>query len=193
MDQLHAHIEKTIGEPFPLSSYERFIERTGRLSVKAKSHVIQEGQFVRYIYFIEKGLLYTNIVNQLGERQVVQFSFENYWTSDLSCYLSGEPAQYNLEALEDTEMILLSRDDFEWASRNVPLIGRYFRMLIQNAYIASQFRINRSFTLDAEARYLKLIDSHPDILYRVPQYLIASYLGIKPQSLSRIRKKLIGN
>lgn len=92
--------------------------------------------------------------------------------------------------MEETEILAISKTNFEKALQDIPKFERFFRILIQNAYIQSQHRIAKNYSDDAEHRYLALIKQQPDLLQRVPQYLVASYLGIKPQSLSRIRQNL---
>ena len=105
-------------------------------------------------------------------------------------FISGEQALFNIQAIETSELILLSKENFQKVCETIPVFERFYRMLIQNAYVHSQKRISRIYKNSAEERYLNLIKEHPEIIQRIPQHYIASYLGIKPQSLSRIRKNL---
>lgn len=106
-------------------------------------------------------------------------------------FLSDRPAIFTIEALEATTILAIKQTDFERVCRKIPKFEHFFRILIQNAYVNSQQRIVKTFSEDAGNRYLALIKQQPDLLQRVPQYLIASYLGIKPESLSRIRKNYL--
>lgn len=98
---------------------------------------------------------------------------------------------YNIEALEDSELLLLSHTDYDLIFDTVPKFERFIRLLLQNNFIASQRRLISSISQSAEERYTTLINSNPEILKRVPQHMIASYLGITPETLSRIRKQLV--
>jgi len=156
--------------------------------VKKKRHLFTSGEICKYMYFVEKGLLREYYLDEKGEDITIQFGFEEHWVGDLYSYFSGEKSNLNVEALEDTQFLYLARDDFERALLSIPKLERFFRLLIQKAYVTTQQRLARIFTEDAAERYYNLVKRRPDIISRVPQYHIASFLGIKPQSLSRIRK-----
>lgn len=157
-------------------------------TVKKKKHLFNLGEVCKYMYFVEKGLLREYYLDEKGEDITIQFGFEEHWVGDLYSYFSGEKSNLNLESLENTQFLYITRDDFERALLAIPKLERFFRVLIQKAYVTTQQRLTRSFTEDAAKRYYNLVKRRPDIISRVPQYHIASFLGIKPQSLSRIRK-----
>jgi CRP-like cAMP-binding protein len=158
--------------------------------VKKKEQIVVDGKITSHIYFINSGVLHTFITDSTGDNHTIQFGFEGYWLTDLYSFISGKPAIFTIEALEDTELYALSYLDFEKSCYEISKFERFFRVLIQNAYIQSQQRLAKSYIEDAEHRYLELVKQQADMVQRVPQYLVASYLGIKPQSLSRIRQKL---
>jgi CRP-like cAMP-binding protein len=158
--------------------------------VRKKEILVRQGDVCRDTFFIESGILYAYSIDTIGEMHIVQFAFESYWIGDLYSIYTGEPALYTIEALEDCRLLMIDKASHEKAYEAIPQLERYFRLLLQNAYINAQQRIAKTFSDDAESRYLALVKRHPDILQRVPQYLLASYLGIKPQSLSRIRKQI---
>jgi len=106
-------------------------------------------------------------------------------------FFSGNQAIFNVETLEPSTLFAMKHVDFKKACEQIPKFEMFFRILVQNGYLSSLQRIANSFSEDAEQRYLMLIKNHPNLLQRVPQYLVASYLGIKPQSLSRIRQNLL--
>jgi CRP-like cAMP-binding protein len=157
-------------------------------NIKKKNHLFTSGEVGKYMYFVEKGLLRNYYLNEKGEDITIQFGFEEHWVGDLYSFFSGDKTNMNIEALEDTSYLYISRDDLERALLAIPKLERFFRILIQKGYVTTQQRLARSYSEDAAKRYHDLLKQHPDIAQRVPQYYIASYLGIKPQSLSRIRK-----
>jgi hypothetical protein len=187
---LRDNIESKLGRRLSKGEFELFSNLLERAFLPKKHQLVQTGSRCKYLYFIEKGLLHSYTTDSAGQSHTIQFGFEGHWISDLYGFLSQKPAIFNIEALEDTSVLNLSKDNFEFALSTIPSFERFFRILIQNAYVNSQQRIAENYTADAEQRYRTLIKQQPDLLQRVPQYLIASYLGIKPQSLSRIRQKL---
>ncbi|MBT33291.1 MAG: cyclic nucleotide-binding protein [Thalassobius sp.] len=170
---------------------QKFLSLTKEKTVKRNEFFIREGDTAKYIAFVLSGILYTYYVNEKGEKHIVQIALETHWVSDLASFLSGAPADFNVQAIEEAKLLILSKADFEKACQNIKGFERYFRILVQKAYVHAQKRISKIYGNSAEERYLELLESAPDIMQRVPQHYIASYLGIKPQSLSRIRKNLI--
>lgn len=152
--------------------------------------IIEEGSACKYIYFILEGSCYSFLADAKGDPHVIQFALEGYWISDLYSFYSGKKAIYTIETLEPTRVLMINQENFEKACETMPIFERYFRILIQNAYVSMQYRLAKTTSEEAEARYVEFSQLHPDFIQRMPQYLIASYLGIQPQSLSRIRKKL---
>ena len=120
----------------------------------------------------------------------LQFSMEGWWVTDLYSFLTDEPSRYNIEALEDCELLLITKPSWDILLEKVPAFERYFRILIQNNLIATQRRLISSMTETAEEQYTKLIAGFPTCLQRVPQHMIASFLGITPETLSRIRSQM---
>ena len=129
-------------------------------------------------------------LNEKGIEHLVQFAMEGWWISDQYSVLTGEPSVYNIDALEDSEILLISNASFENMLEAVPKMEKYFRVLMQNSMIAMQRRLVASLSLTAEEKYTRMINAYPDIIQRVPQHMIASYLGITPETLSRIRKQM---
>ena len=157
---------------------------------KKGEQIVFENKTSRALYFVETGLTHTFVLDKKGVSNTVQFGFEGYWVGDMFSFFSGKPAIFNMEAIETSTLSVMKYCDFEKACNQIPKFGRFFRILVQNAYLGSLQRIAKSFSDDAEQRYLELLKQQPSLEQRVPQYLVASYLGIKPQSLSRIRHKL---
>jgi len=186
-DLLRAHIEKRID----LTDEEFGRCKKFFIPKKLRKHqfLLQEGEVYRAIAFVNKGCLRWYSVDDRGEEHIVQFAIEDWWISDPYSVLTGEPSEYNIDALEDSELLLLERSSEEKLLKEIPKFERLFRMLLENRFVATQRRINESLSISAEERYLNFLKSYPAIAERVPQSQIASYLGITPQSLSRIRKE----
>jgi CRP-like cAMP-binding protein len=158
--------------------------------LRKRQYLLQEGDVCRYTAFVEKGMLRTFTVDEKGNEPILQFSFEGWWIADLLSFFTEEPSIYNIEALENCELLLITQPSWNQLLEKVPAFERYFRILIQNNLIATQRRLMSSLSESAEEKYKKLIENFPDCLHRVPQHMIASYLGITPETLSRIRGQL---
>lgn len=184
------NIEEKLKQELTIEEYEKFTSLLEPLTIQKKQQLVTEDRVCKYLYFVEEGVLHSFLTDDNGENHTIQFGFEGHWISDLYSFVSNTTATFNIEALEETTILAISKSNFEKALNDIPKFERFFRILIQNAYIQSQHRIAKNYSDDAEHRYLALIKQQPDLLQRVPQYLIASYLGIKPQSLSRIRQNL---
>ncbi len=189
MQALKSNIERTIGETIDASDFEKFCQLLFQKSFDKKTLLVEEGNKCNYIYFILQGSSYSFITDDKAEKHAIQFALEGYWISDLYSFYSTRNAIYTIETLEPTTVLMLTRENFEKACCTIPMIDRFFRILIQNAYVALQYRLAKTNSEDAEHRYHEFEKSHADFIQRIPQYLIASYLGIKPQSLSRIRRE----
>ena len=148
-----------------------------------------EGKVCRNAFFIVKGSCYSYTVDSNGEKHAVRFAIEGMWLADLFSLFTETPSRLTMEALEDTDVIVFSREKIDRSFEVTTFMDRYFRIKAQNAYIALQSRLIQSQEETAESRYLDFITSNPQLVQRIPQYLIASYLGIKPETLSRIRNR----
>ena len=179
----------------PLSESEWELIK-GHLSVKKirkKQYLLQEGDVCKQVAFVEKGALRSYTVNEDGSEHIVQFALEGWFISDMYSYLTGEPATYNIDAIEDSELVMISRASSDELLEQSPSYKSYLLQLITGAYVALQKRITATISLSLEDRYTGLIKTYPDIVQRVPQHMIASYMGLTPETLSRIRRRLSGN
>lgn len=159
-------------------------------SFRKKQYVVQAGDVAKYESFVVKGCCRTFYVDNQGEEHIVQFAIEDWWTSDLHSFLTGEPAIFNVEALEDLELLQIDLASLEELYLRVPKFERFFRILFQKSMIAMQGRILSNISKTADQKYLDFIKRYPNIEQRVPQYMVASYLGITPEFLSKIRRQM---
>lgn len=187
---LRDNIEKTLGHPISDTVFHSFTECVFPKSFEKKAILAEEGKHCNYVYFVDEGACYSYLIDDKGEKHAIQFSLEGYWISDLYSFFSNRKGIYTIETLEPSRLLLLNKENFQKACDVCPEIDRFFRLLIQNAFVAIQYRLAKAYSDDAETRYLEFSQQFPQFNQRIPQYLIASYLGIKPQSLSRIRKEM---
>ncbi len=153
--------------------------------------IVQQGDVCKYECFVLSGCTKTFHIDDEGQEHIVMFSIEDWWTSDMGSFITQTPADYNVQCLEKTEMIMFSHDIIEDLYAAIPKLERFFRQIIQKAFVASQKRIVRSFSLSAKERYVYFRNQYPKIEQRIPQYMIASYLGITKEFLSKIKSQLI--
>jgi CRP-like cAMP-binding protein len=187
---LKENIERTVGRKVPDENCSIFSSYLFEKTFDKKEILIEAGNICKYIYFIKEGSCYSHFNDEKGETHAIQFGIDGYWISDLYSFFSGRKGIYTIEALEPTKVLFLHKDNFDKACNEMPLFDRYFRLLIQNAFVSLQYRLAKTISESAEYRYKEFAAMHPGFVQRIPQYLIASYLGIKPQSLSRIRKEI---
>lgn len=185
---LKKNIEKTIGAPLSENDYMAFSKLIVEKSIEKKNILTTEGQVCNEVYFLLEGAAFSYISDSKGNKHVLQFALEGFWISDLYSFFSGRQSIYRIETLEPCKALVLNKENFEMACKTIPVFNCFFRILIQNAYVAQQYRIAKANSEEAEMRYEEFSKLYPYFIQRIPQYLIASYLGIKPQSLSRIRK-----
>jgi CRP-like cAMP-binding protein len=189
---MHNKILEYIAQYISLTAQEQeyFLSLLKHRKVLKRQFLLQAGDICRFENFVIKGCLRSYYIDDEGLEHVVQFSVENWWTSDLSSFLTGKEANLSIEALEETEVLQIEKPLLEELYIKVPAFNRLFRVLLQNAFVAHQDRMIQRMSMDAAQRYLLFIKKYPNLEQRIPQHQIASYLDITPESLSRIRKQL---
>lgn len=188
-DSLFDYISKFI----PLTTGEQsIVESKIKIRKFLKGQfVVQNGDTCKYENFVLSGSLKTFYIDNDGQEHIVMFAVENWWTADLGSFISQTPADYNVQCLEDSVLAQIYYEDLQQLYLQIPKMERFFRIIIEKAYVSSQKRIINNFSLPAKERYLKFREQYPQIEQRVPQYMIASYLGITKEFLSKIRNQLI--
>lgn len=149
-----------------------------------------KGDISRHMRFIMNGCLKCYHIDEDGNEQILQFGIEGWWINDLYSYLTQTPAKYFIQAIEDSCVFQIERNSLEQLYKQIPSIERFFRIKIQNAYVTLQDRTIHSMSKPAKQRYLDFRTSYPKIEQRVPQYMVASYLGVTPEFLSSIRNEI---
>lgn len=172
---------------------EQFNLLKGELKSKIYSKgkiLLREGDQTDIFYFVCKGLLRSYTLDQQGKEHTIQFAPENWWIGDRNTVYFNEAALFNIDALEDTTVVLVTKGFLEQAQTICPEFRKYNELLLHNNIRHMQCRINQLLAANAEDRYLEFIRLYPNLTLRISQILIASYLGITPESLSRVRKAL---
>ena len=152
--------------------------------------LLREGDICKYESFVIKGCLKTYYLDENGFEHIIDFSIEEWWADDLYSLLTQTASKSNIKAIEDTDILQIGKTDLELLYKKIPKFERFFRILFQNAYITQREQINQALSASAEERYLLFLKKKPYAEKRFAQKDIASYLGVTPQFLSTLKKKL---
>jgi len=180
-----------LSEKIKLTEKEKTLIQSHLLikKLRKKQYLLQEGDICKSVAFVLKGALREYTIDQKGVGHIVQFALEGWLISDLYSFLTGSPATYYIDALEDSTVVLISKEAELAIIKEVPQFETYNRLQITGAYLAMQKRVNALISQTVEERYLGFMQLYPNIIQRVPQHMIASYMGLSPETLSRVRKK----
>mgnify|MGYP002785428998 CR=1 FL=1 len=187
---IHQNISRHI--TLTAAEFDYFTSLLKLKRLRKKQFLLQEGEVCHYECFVNSGCLRHYYLSANGQQHIMQFAVADWWIGEQSSFLTNEPSKYFIDVLEDAEVLLISKTELETLYARVPKFERFFRIAFQNSYVALQRRILAGLNQTAEERYLDFINRYPDIEQKVPQHQLAAYLGIKPESLSRIRKQLSG-
>lgn len=165
---------------------ESYIKRN---PVKKKSELLRNGQVCKSLYFVEKGCLRMYFINSKSAEQIIQFAIEGWWIADFFSFMDNTASEYFIQSIEASEVVSIEQQSFEHVLKAVPQLERYFRIIMQKNLAASQLRAKYLYEMSKEEFYHHFTSSFPDFVQRVPQYMIASYLGLTPEYVSELRNK----
>lgn len=157
--------------------------------VSKKENLLKSGQICPGMFFVLSGCLRLYSITENGTEQILQFAIPDWWISDYHSFEHDIPSGYFIQAVEDTEVAIISRSDYHTLFQKVPLLNNYFRLIMQRAYTASLKKAELFLSKSAEERYWQFVNNFPDFVQRVPQYMVASFLGFTPEFLSMLRAK----
>jgi len=185
--QLVAHIRKFV----PISEEEAAVleSYTHYQQIKKKAGLLKEGQVCTTHYFVLRGVLRLYALTDRGTEQIIQFAIDNWWLSDYTSFDRQTPSGFYIQAVEDTTLLCIERSAQDHLFAKVPQLESYFRVVFQRAYAASLMRIQYIFCLTKEERYHHFNNAYPEFVQRIPQYMLASFLGFTPEFLSKTRAK----
>jgi CRP-like cAMP-binding protein len=185
-------LKQNIGQHISLSEKETeaFCNLFEQKLIPKKSFLLREGEICKFEGFVVKGLFRVYHIDQDGFEQVLYFAIENWWITDIDSFTNEKPSQLFIEALEDCEVLLISRKNKDFAYKNIPAIEKLFRIITQKTHVALQRRMIDNLCKTADQRYIDFIEKYPQLYQRLTNLQIAAYLGITHEFLSKIRKKI---
>lgn len=181
---LKKYIPLTADDLVVLSSYVKI------KAFKKKQFLLAEGQVCKANYFVEIGLLRMFYINNKGIEQITQFALANWWLSDYMSLLTQSPSKFYIQAVENSTIVSIEEHQQEELFKRLPQLERYFRIMTQRAYAAAQMRVKYNHDYSKEENYRVFVSLFPEFIQRIPQYMLASYLGLTPEYLSELRKKV---
>ena len=188
-----AQILENISKIVTLTPQEQalFLSNVETKNYKAKTILLNAGEICKHSYFVNSGLLRSFNINDNIVEHVLQFACEGWWIGDMYSLLSQKPGNLFIEVMEDSEVVLLSKENQEKLYTEIPKLERFFRILTENSLVANQERLMDSLSLTAEERFEKFCKKYPTLILKVPQKQIASYIGVTPEFFSKMKSKLL--
>ncbi|WP_157305405.1 Crp/Fnr family transcriptional regulator [Chitinophaga tropicalis] len=190
-EYLRSYINRYSAAPLTDQEFEILSSAFQPRSLRKKQYFLQEGEVCKYMGFIVKGAVRQYSVDDKGVEHIVNLSIENWWVGDRESWVMLTPSVYNIDAWEDTDLLVITRADFLGLLDSVPAMHGIIKSLDEKHAIATQKRLTASISFSAEKRYADLASRYPELLQRFPQHLIASYLGITKETLSRVRQRSV--
>jgi CRP-like cAMP-binding protein len=161
--------------------------------IPKKEYYLKSGKICRHKAYVNKGCLRNYVIDEQGHERVLFFPIEDWWVADIDSYYSGEPATNFIQAIEDCELLEISKENFLLLENKIPKLSQWYSLKMTRRATTINRRMEELKTMSPRARYLDLLKNRPDIFQRIPLQYIASYLNIEPQSLSRLRKQISGH
>ena len=187
MEAFTEYIKRYI--PLSESEEELIYSKLTSKTYKKGQYLVQGGVICKYQNFIISGTVRTFYIDHKGNEHIVNFGIENWWAADLGSFITQRPADFHVQCIQETNVIQLSYTASQQLYDELPKMERFFRIIIQKAYVKTQQRLVQSHSLTAQERYAQFCKDYPRIEQRVPQYMVASYLGITKEFLSTIRRQ----
>lgn len=192
-DTIHINILNHLKKVITLTEREQqeFISILEEIRISKKNFLIKPGELVNSEYYVVSGCLEAYYLDESGDKHIIQFAVEDWWISDFEAFFNEVPAKLYVETIEDATLLAINREALEVLYTRIPQFERFFRIKTTSAFVALRERILSTLQKSGKERYLEFCEAYPKIEQRVPNYHIANYLGLKPESLSRIRKEVL--
>lgn len=184
---LLSHIRRYV--PLSAAEEEILVSSLTCRDIKKKTWLLKEGQVCTANFFVMKGCIRMYSITKNNSEQTLQFGIDNWWLTNYISLDSQKPSLFYIQSVEPSRIAVLAKKVQDDLFKQVPQLDRYFRLVLQRSYAASVMRIHYLYTLKGEERYRFFIESYPEFVQRIPQYMLASYLGFTPEFLSKIRAK----
>jgi CRP-like cAMP-binding protein len=183
---------KSFNNKIPLTEEERELiqEYLTVKKIRKRQYLLQEGDICKCVAFVERGALRLYKVNEDGTEHIVRFALEGQFMTDLYSFLTDEPSVYNIDAIEDSDLVLITKSASDELRKQSSKYLEYIFNVTSEAYIDLERRLTSTISHSLEERYKDFTAHYPDIIQRVPQHMVASYMGLTPETLSRVRKRI---
>jgi len=191
MHPLQTYIEQYTATPLSDDDFAHVLAAFTPKKFRRRQYLLQEGEVCKYFAFVLQGAFRQYSVDAKGVERVLHFATENWWIGDRQSFVMLTPSKCNIDALEDSEALLVTNAGIQELIRTVPAIANMIREMDQRNFIATERRLHASISYTAEERYHDLLTAHPDYLQRFPHHMLASYLGLSAETFSRVRTKAL--
>lgn len=185
------YVQDYSGLPINFTETELIKRTFQQRNLRKRQYFLRAGEVSKYTGFILKGAMRQYCIDDKGNEKIVQLFIENYWADERESLISLEPSKYDIQAWEDTEMLIITPKDIFELAEKIPALAQMLRVMDDRHAIALHKRINSMLCSTAEMRYIEFTSRHPHLVQRFPQHHIASYLGITKETLSRVKRQSI--
>ncbi|MCC3159898.1 Crp/Fnr family transcriptional regulator [Hymenobacter sp. 15J16-1T3B] len=173
---------------FTAEEIQRIQAVTVLKNVRKRQFLLRVGEVWSFNAFVTSGCLRTYAVDARGAEHIITFGIENWWVGDQESLVPGQPARYNIDAVEDSTVALIKKEEFERLRRELPQFHEVINTILYRSFMAAQNRIHAAISYSAEEKYRDFLQKYPGFALRIPQHMVASYLGMTTETLSRIRR-----